>query len=242
MFQPLLRSGLSVPFEITRNCPSCKDSAATKVAYPHGSIVVDLTCRTALRFQCINHFCAGAYISLHPLSGTFREPPASYQNLNCFLTHRDYSLASMNLLVDGEMPVKPETVVIGKRQVERMMPDFKEIDPVVTTGPYKHCAGYLTWSDDRRITHDTWLKCTECAVRYHAIIFASRGLELAGDYTTVYDKYRFEINEMTGEPIRLVRIWTEGARNIRGVSREIAIHIDKCLFEGREITEAEATH
>lgn len=242
MFQPLLRTGLSIPFEITRFCPSCKDSAATNAAYPHGSIVVDFTCRTALRFQCINHYCQNAYISLRPLNGAAQQPPARYQNLNCFLTHRDYSLASMNLLVDGEMPVKPETVVVGKRQVERMMPDFKEIDPVVTTGPYKHCAGHLTWADDRRITHDTWLKCTECAARYHAIIFVSRGMEPPGyGCTTIHHEYRFEVDGR-GNPTKLVATWTEGARNIRGVSRDIAIHIDKCLFEGREIRAAEKAH
>lgn len=225
MFQPFLRSGLNIPFEITRSCPSCKNSAATKAAFPHGSVVVNFT--RDFYLACINHFCPDR------LTSHFR--------VNCFLKHRDYSLASMNLLVDGTLSVTPETVIVEGQQIERVTPDFKIIDPVVTTGPYKRCAGHLTWADSV-VAHDTWLKCTECAARYHAIIFVSRGMEPAGsDCTTLHHKYRFEVDDQ-GNPTRLVRTWIEGARNIRGVSRDVALYIDKCLFEGQEITEAEKAH
>lgn len=222
MFQPFLISGLSIPFEITRQCPSCRNSDLTKTAFPNGSVVVNFT--RDFYLACINHFCPDRLIS--------------HFRINCFLRHRDYALASMNLLVRGALPVTPETPIVG---IKRLTPDFKEIDPSVTTGPYKRCTGHLTWADDV-VTHDSWLKCMVCAAHYHAIIFVSRGMEPAGfDCTTLHHKYRFEVDDQ-GNPTRLVTRWIEGARNIRGVSRDVALYIDKCLFKGQEITEAEQAH
>jgi len=111
--------------------------------------------------------------------------------------------------------------------------------PEQKDGPYRQCDGVLAWDSTQPATRNTWVECTKCNAVHRVWIFACYGLAGPNLY---HNDFRVRLaksnnGDSTGE---VVSSWDSTARNIAKISPQVALIIDKILWNGHEIREVQS--
>lgn len=151
-----LKKDHNLPIAVSARCSCCYPMLLQLQA--KGLIPADKDLRTIFvdrtglfAYRCVNSRCP---------------EKSKFETLKCFLRHRDFSLAEMEVnLKDGVVWVDME----GNPDL-----DHPEMDNYITLkyGPIRDCTGHLEWANSRDINDGAeWLICSDCSASYRSYIF-----------------------------------------------------------------------